>query len=296
MSETPTSPRGAAPPGAKAPPGFKAPTGAAPAPNPIDAPAPQMEPGVDAPKAAAAPPGAKPPPGAKAPPGATAPKPAAPKPAPVAAPVAAVAVAPVAIAVKPAAPKPDPAKVAAAPAVAAAPVAPKSVSRREFLNYVWGASMALFLAQFGGISFLFAMPRFREGEVGGRFSQSVADFGYDANGLPNANNVGKFWMVKVDDTINAIYKVCTHLGCLYGWNSTGKIFACPCHGSQFAVDGKWIAGPAPRNLDAFKMQVLDASGNVIATSNEAGEMLKLPANADRIIVDTGAKISGKAHF
>jgi cytochrome b6-f complex iron-sulfur subunit len=214
----------------------------------------------------------------------------------VAAPVAAVAVAPVAIAVKPAAPKPDPAKVAAAPAVAAAPVAPKSVSRREFLNYVWGASMALFLAQFGGISFLFAMPRFREGEVGGRFSQSVADFGYDANGLPNANNVGKFWMVKVDDTINAIYKVCTHLGCLYGWNSTGKIFACPCHGWQFAVDGKWIAGPAPRNLDAFKMQVLDASGNVIATSNEAGEMLKLPANADRIIVDTGAKISGKAHF
>ena len=90
--------------------------------------------------------------------------------------------------------------------------------------------------------------------------------------------------------------VCTHLGCLYGWNSTGKIFACPCHGSQFEVDVKWIAGPAPRSLDAFKMQILDASGNVIATSNDAGEMLKLPANADRIIVDTGAKITGKAHF
>ncbi|MBP8241869.1 MAG: ubiquinol-cytochrome c reductase iron-sulfur subunit, partial [Thermoflexales bacterium] len=236
-----------------------------------------------------------PPPGAKAPPGAAAPKPAAPKPAPTAAPVVAAA-APAAVAAKPAAPRPAPAKVEAAPAVAAAPAAPKSVSRREFLNYVWGASMALFLAQFGGISFLFAMPRFREGEVGGRFSQSVADFGYDANGLPNANNVGKFWMVKVGDTINAIYKVCTHLGCLYGWNSTGKIFACPCHGSQFEVDGKWIAGPAPRNLDRFKMQILDTSGNVIASSDEAGSMIKLPAGADRIIVDTGAKISGKAHF
>ena len=291
MSETPTSPRGAAPPGAKAPPGFKAPSGAAPAPTPVEAPAPKTQAAADAPKAAAAPPGAKPPPGAKAPPGA-----AAPKPAPVAAPVAAVAAAPVAVAAKPAAPKPTPAKVEAAPAVAAAPAAPKSVSRREFLNYVWGASMALFLAQFGGISFLFAMPRFREGEVGGRFSQSVADFGYDANGLPNANNVGKFWMVKVDDTINAIYKVCTHLGCLYGWNSTGKIFACPCHGSQFQVNGTWIAGPAPRNLDRFKMQILDTSGNVIATSDEAGSMIKLPAGADRIIVDTGAKISGKAHF
>lgn len=295
MSETPTSPRGAAPPGAKAPPGFKAPSGAAAAPNPVDAPAPKTETVVDAPKAAAAPPGAKPPPGAKAPPGAAAPKPAAPKPAPMAAPVVAAA-APAAVAAKPAAPRPAPAKVEAAPAVAAAPAAPKSVSRREFLNYVWGASMALFLAQFGGISFLFAMPRFREGEVGGRFSQSVADFGYDANGLPNANNVGKFWMVKVGDTINAIYKVCTHLGCLYGWNSTGKIFACPCHGSQFEVDGKWIAGPAPRNLDRFKMQILDTSGNVIASSDEAGSMIKLPAGADRIIVDTGAKISGKAHF
>lgn len=220
--------------------------------------------------------------------------PAAPKPAPVAAAPAVVATpAPAATA--------RPAPVAKVEAVKAAPAKPepeviKGVTRREFLNYVWGASMALFLAQFGGISFLFAMPRFREGEVGGRFTQQIGDFGLDTNGTPNANNVGKFWMVKVGDSINAIYKVCTHLGCLYGWNSNGKIFACPCHGSQFQLDGTWIAGPAPRNLDRFKMQILDAGGNVLATSDDAGSMIKVPAGADRVVVDTGAKITGKAHF
>lgn len=283
MSETPTTPRGARPPGAKAPPGSKAAPAAAPSETAETAAAPTTA-AAAAPKAAAAPPGSKAPPGASAP---------APRPAP-----AAAAAEPAASAApKPAAPAvAKPAAAAAAPKAEAAAGPAKGVTRREFLNYVWGASMALFLAQFGGISFLFAMPRFREGEVGGKFSQNIGDFGYDSNGTPNANNVGKFWMVKVDDTINAIYKVCTHLGCLYGWNSTGKIFACPCHGSQFQVNGTWIAGPAPRSLDSFKMQILDANGNVLATSTDAGGMLKVPSGADRVVVDTGTKISGKAHF
>ncbi|NJN55513.1 MAG: hypothetical protein HC804_12610 [Anaerolineae bacterium] len=38
------------------------------------------------------------------------------------------------------------------------------ISRREFLYYIWGASIALYLAQFAGLMIWFLIPRFREGE------------------------------------------------------------------------------------------------------------------------------------
>ena len=116
-----------------------------------------------------------------------------------AAPAAKPAGAPAAGAARPApAARPAGAAPAAKPAAkeeAAPPASPKGVTRREFLNYVWGASMALFLAQFGGITFFFAMPRFREGEFGGIIRVRAADFP-QANQPPVPNNPGKFWLVK----------------------------------------------------------------------------------------------------
>jgi cytochrome b6-f complex iron-sulfur subunit len=210
-------------------------------------------------------------------------------------------------AAKPAAPKPAAAAAAAKPAPAAAPKAapkekeveavpepPKGITRREFLNYVWGASMALFLLQFGGITFLFAMPRFRAGEFGGLITVAASEVP-QVNAAPVANNIGKFWLVHTDAGINAIYRVCTHLGCLYFWSEAAGIFACPCHGSQFKLDGAYIAGPAPRDLDRFTFQVLDANGNVLAASTD-GQPVLLPPGADRVVVNTGQKILGKSIF
>jgi cytochrome b6-f complex iron-sulfur subunit len=201
------------------------------------------------------------------------------------------------------APKPSPASATIAKPAAAAPTKkeedapagpPKDITRREFLNYVWGASMALFLAQFGGITFLFSMPRFRAGEFGGKITVRAADFP-ELNAPPVANNPGKFWLVQTDAGINTLYKICTHLGCIYPWSDASNIFACPCHGSQFQLDGKYIAGPAPRDLDRFTFEVFDASGAKVGESLN-GEPIAMPAGADTVVVNTGGKILGKSHF
>ena len=194
-----------------------------------------------------------------------------------------------------AAPKPAPAKPAATKtAPPPAPAPPKGVTRREFLYYIWGASMALFLAETAGISVFFALPRFREGQFGGKIKVNAADFP-KVGDAPVANNEGKFWMVTTDKGIVAHYKVCTHLGCIYKWDDLAKRFACPCHGSQFQEDGTWIAGPAPRGLDRFVVEAYDASDKLVADSQD-GNPLPLSPSAVTIRVNTGKKVSGKSHF
>jgi quinol---cytochrome c reductase iron-sulfur subunit, bacillus type len=60
------------------------------------------------------------------------------------------------------------------------------------------------------------------------------------------------WVVKHSPTKVTVFSpICPHLGCEYSWNTQTSHFECPCHGSVFALDGKVLAGPAPRPLDTL---------------------------------------------
>ena len=64
------------------------------------------------------------------------------------------------------------------------------------------------------------------------------------------------WVVRTSERdVVAFSPQCTHLGCAYHWDEQNKEFLCPCHTSTFALDGRVLAGPAPRPLDRYNIKV-----------------------------------------
>lgn len=170
----------------------------------------------------------------------------------------------------------------------------KSISRREFLNFAWLASLGFLTVDLAGVTYLFSMPRFKAGEFGGVFTVGrVGDLPAKGSAPVNYPKV-KLWLSHTEQGLMAIYKVCTHLGCLYNWSDQADKFICPCHGSQFHPDGTYIQGPAPRSLDRFVVRIESAAGQILAeTDAETGAPLPLPDDPNAIIkVDTGLKILG----
>lgn len=81
------------------------------------------------------------------------------------------------------------------------------------------------------------------------------------------------WVVKLSDQeVVAYLPQCTHLGCAYHFNESQGEFVCPCHTTNFSIDGKVLGGPAPRDLDRYPVKVQGSRlliGTIeIAKSNE----------------------------
>ncbi len=179
-----------------------------------------------------------------------------------------------------------------AAAKAAPEVQVSAPSRREFLYYIWGASMVMLLGQVTAGIIWFAFPRFKEGEFGGVFQFNPEDLP-EQNVGPFTVASGRFHISNVDKGLLALYMVCTHLGCIPKWIDTNHRFECPCHGSKFELDGKYIEGPAPRSLDRFVMTVTYSDGTQV-TTNDAGDPIALDPDKSivDIQIDTGTRILG----
>lgn len=186
------------------------------------------------------------------------------------------------------------------------------MTRREFLYYIWFGSLAVFGAQTGAALLWFAYPRFKAGTFGGVFEIDVSELP-PVDAAPKAFSGGRFWLVNIGDGIKddprqpnewrptkgakALYMICVHLGCLYAWVPTNSRFECPCHGSKYLSSGTAVAGPANRNLDVFEMQALDASGNVIDTTevvNGEGRAVNIEGAAT-LRIDTGKRLAGASN-
>jgi cytochrome b6-f complex iron-sulfur subunit len=60
--------------------------------------------------------------------------------------------------------------------------------------------------------------------------------------------------------VQAVSDICTHAGCPVRYDHVNRILSCPCHGSQYALNGAVLRGPASRPLTKYQTQ-FDASTN-----------------------------------
>jgi cytochrome b6-f complex iron-sulfur subunit len=144
-------------------------------------------------------------------------------------------------------------------------------SRRTLLRFTgWGVLLALvgqWLVGFGA----FFWPK-KVGAFGGIVTAG------SVNDIPVGEvkdfQEAKFFLSHVPEGILALWKKCPHLGCTVPWKpddpSMDQIapkgrFNCPCHGSIYDRYGNIIAGPAPRPMDIFPVEVRD--GKIYVNTN-----------------------------
>jgi cytochrome b6-f complex iron-sulfur subunit len=168
----------------------------------------------------------------------------------------------------------------------------KGISRREFLNYLWGGSIATGLVAACGAAAWFATPHLKLGT-------DVFRVDFKAIPLPNARPFefleAGCWLTNTDQGLLALSMICVHLPQTIKWVEVNGRFVCPRCGSKFNPDGSKIPGqgPAPRDLDRFVIQVNTPHG--IRTTPPDGSPVSIEG-ATEILINTRYKRLGKTNF
>ena len=59
-----------------------------------------------------------------------------------------------------------------------------------------------------------------------------------------------------DDTYKALSGICTHQNCIVSeFDGSKSVFVCPCHGSQFDLNGNVKQGPATAKLSTYSTRI-----------------------------------------
>jgi cytochrome b6-f complex iron-sulfur subunit len=170
------------------------------------------------------------------------------------------------------------------------PAEEAGVTRRQFFNRALLSAFGAYLALMGLSMLAFFWPKLGGGfgadidagdvdELLGRLRQADGTIDASAGYVPEARAyVMPFSETETAGTafegipvvaggVAALYQRCVHLGCRVPWCDTSQGFECPCHGSKYNQHGEYEAGPAPRNMDRFEVQVDERNHLIIRTSS-----------------------------
>lgn len=138
-----------------------------------------------------------------------------------------------------------------------------TVSRRKFLKKLWGWLGIIAGIELAGLSLSFFSPAGKERKKQTSGLVTVGKVGDIPNGAVLPFRSGKFYLVRLGDGgFLALSLKCSHLGCSVVWNKEENKFMCPCHSSQFDINGNVLSRPAPRALDYFPVTIQDGEVKV----------------------------------
>jgi cytochrome b6-f complex iron-sulfur subunit len=127
------------------------------------------------------------------------------------------------------------------------------VSRRGFFGFVWVIGLVALAGQAGKALMDFMTPVLEEGAFGTVvYAGKVNEFEV---GSVNYFREARFYLLRLEPGFLALYRKCTHLGCVVPWVEADGNFNCPCHSSLFNTVGEVMSGPAPRPMDMFPVEI-----------------------------------------
>lgn len=164
------------------------------------------------------------------------------------------------------------------------------LNRRDFLTRMWKLGIGLIGAA-GAWTSWDLLQALETSGFGGQVRTIPPDAVPDTGVIevPQA----RAYLVRIQGEVVAISEKCTHLGCRVPFcNSSGQ-FECPCHGSFFNRAGEYRAGPAPRGMDRYPIEVGDDGLIYIDT----GSVMEGPPPGPETIDEpvTGPSCAGGEH-
>ncbi len=132
------------------------------------------------------------------------------------------------------------------------------LTRRDFIGTVirFGLFAALAAMVLPALSYL--APITKRGPAGGLVDAG----GVDDIAVGQAKKVivagSAVIIIRSPQGFKALSAVCTHLGCLVGWDQARGQIVCPCHGGVFNTEGQVVSGPPPKALPSYGVSVINS--------------------------------------
>jgi len=131
------------------------------------------------------------------------------------------------------------------------------ISRRTFLDGLLMGGLAAWAAGFIAPVVSYVWPAQKRGPGGQTVSAGKVDDFKEWEHKMVAIAGQPAIVVRTPQGFRAFSAICTHLGCIVGWDAQRHQIACPCHAGYFDVNGRPVAGPPPRALSELGVAVVN---------------------------------------
>lgn len=133
---------------------------------------------------------------------------------------------------------------------------PKSPSRRTFLDYLLGFSAVSTLAAiFYPILKFMVPPQIVEAQANSMVVGKNAEFATNSGKIFKFGSKPGIIIRTETGDLKAFSASCTHLACIVQYDPASKQIICACHNGKYDLTGKNVAGPPPRPLEEFTVNV-----------------------------------------
>jgi Rieske Fe-S protein len=135
----------------------------------------------------------------------------------------------------------------------------RSIDRRGIFSSLFASAAALFL----GARTSFAQKRLAIGLDKAEKLKSVGGFT-----ILKVQEKDVMFIRETEDKVRALNPICSHQKCLVTYIAETKRIACPCHNSNYDLDGKVLKGPSEKPLQVYDATLDLPKSRIIFTLEE----------------------------